>query len=216
MSVAIDEAKALAEMKAVANEPMTLGILGGEMITLISAVQLACRHPNWTGQSREVVERLMRNWQNIIADPDSQMWRVLEAGWNPEYDTSSAGSGTVDSGSPPALPGERQAVDSSAVGSGVTKKLRSAGTRMLEMGRGNANVIRGMTTAIVEVVNRWIEERGPVDYIDMFMALHNAHCAVIFDLEEKTGDDKGKLRKMAIDTMGERFEREPNRSNKKQ
>lgn len=90
MGLAFDEQKALAEMSAVANEPMTLEILGGELIVLIATIQLACRHPAWAGNSREVVERLARNWQNIVADPGSAMWGALEMGWDAAYNTTSA------------------------------------------------------------------------------------------------------------------------------
>lgn len=52
---------------------------------LLSAVQLACRHPEFTGPTREIAEALAR----VIFDEmdiTPAMREVARRGWDPEYD----------------------------------------------------------------------------------------------------------------------------------
>lgn len=57
-----------------------------ELWCLLTAIQLACRHPKFIGPTREVVEPLARDFGNAIAANDSDLRMLFEMGWNPEFD----------------------------------------------------------------------------------------------------------------------------------
>lgn len=52
---------------------------------LLSAVQLACRHPEFTGPTREIAEALARDIFNEM-DLSPTLREVARRGWEPEYD----------------------------------------------------------------------------------------------------------------------------------
>lgn len=70
--------------------PVTIQIRDAWM--LLSAVQLASRHPELPPLLRQRIEEVGRQFQAAIAarHPDTSI--VLEAGWNPEFDQPTAGS----------------------------------------------------------------------------------------------------------------------------
>jgi hypothetical protein len=55
-----------------------------EMFCLIGAIQLACRHPQYTGPSRQLVEQVVRRIS--LAFPSSAR-NAIEKGWDTQYDT---------------------------------------------------------------------------------------------------------------------------------
>lgn len=213
MQRTFDESKALAAMKEIAEVPVELEIKAGELLMLISTIQLAWRHPGWAGPTRDVVEGVARNWQDLVALRGSDMWLALEAGWDRAQDVpqdrgaqwaprSEARGQRGPEGTPVSEPVSQS--DSQTEVSGQRSAAR--GGRWQEMGRGSHKEIRGLTRAVVAVVNRWIAQQNGASFIDVFMGMHNAHCAVIFDLEKRSGDYGGHLRKMALDTMKKRFD----------
>lgn len=58
----------------------------GELWSLLSAVQLACRHPRFTGPTREIVERAARQLGAVLVANDQDLRMLFEMGWNPQFD----------------------------------------------------------------------------------------------------------------------------------
>lgn len=54
--------------------------------TLVSALQLATRHPGISGEMRDAIEYVARQFQNAIVDEHPDAGPVLEMGWNPALD----------------------------------------------------------------------------------------------------------------------------------
>jgi hypothetical protein len=52
---------------------------------LLSSIQLACRHPKFTGPTRQVAEQIGRLLQDAVA-PSGALAQLAEAGWNPDFD----------------------------------------------------------------------------------------------------------------------------------
>lgn len=52
---------------------------------MMSAVQLACRHPDFDGPTRHIAEQAARQIQRLIA-PSGALAIVAERGWNPDHD----------------------------------------------------------------------------------------------------------------------------------
>lgn len=65
--------------------PIRAQIDGFTALTLISAIQLACRHTNFRGQTREVVEDFARGLIERIGLTEN-IRAVCEAGWHAEND----------------------------------------------------------------------------------------------------------------------------------
>lgn len=55
-------------------------------LSVVGSIQLAVRHPLYTGITREAAERFARCLQAVIADSYPQLKELMENGWNPEYD----------------------------------------------------------------------------------------------------------------------------------
>lgn len=74
----------LLEMEQADRErPLTITIGRIEMFCVFAAVQLACRHPGFSGRSRKIVEGAMRQIQEQFP-PRARA--VMEKGWDPGQD----------------------------------------------------------------------------------------------------------------------------------
>jgi hypothetical protein len=56
-----------------------------QLWSVLSAVQLACRHPGFNGPTRKIVEEVARRIQNLVAS-DGALAVIAERGWNPKFD----------------------------------------------------------------------------------------------------------------------------------
>jgi hypothetical protein len=63
------------------------------MFQLLSALQLACRHPNFHGPTRDFVESYAHFLQRGISKTPT-LAAMCEAGWNPAYDVPHESSRT--------------------------------------------------------------------------------------------------------------------------
>lgn len=75
------------EAKALNTAPpieFTIGRI--EAMCLISAVQLACRHPRYTGPSRKLAEDVVRQIASAAFNGFPATKAVVERGWDPSYD----------------------------------------------------------------------------------------------------------------------------------
>lgn len=68
---------------------MQLEVTPYEMFAVLAQIQLACRHPKNVGPSREVAERVVRGWEEILAERVPQIARYAAAGWDPALDVES-------------------------------------------------------------------------------------------------------------------------------
>jgi len=58
-----------------------------QAMSLIGAVQLACRHPGYTGSSRGVVERIVVRMQSeFLQYGVRHILEVIRRGWSPQHD----------------------------------------------------------------------------------------------------------------------------------
>ena len=55
-------------------------------ICVIGAIQLATRHPKFTGPSRAIAEKYARQLQQCVEEKLPATGAVLQMGWNPEFD----------------------------------------------------------------------------------------------------------------------------------
>jgi hypothetical protein len=53
---------------------------------LLSTIQLACRHPRFSGPARDMVVEFAKSLQAQIAPPGTALGRLAAAGWRPECD----------------------------------------------------------------------------------------------------------------------------------
>jgi hypothetical protein len=81
------EAQFIAEFAALAArvDTIRLSLTPLEAWALVCQLQLACRHPENTGPTRQMVEQIARRLQFIVA-PSGALAVVAERGWNPQYD----------------------------------------------------------------------------------------------------------------------------------
>jgi hypothetical protein len=70
--------------------PIRLLLTPLDMWILLSQIQLACRHPENTGPSREHAERIARQFQEIVAFKGA-LRIVAERGWDAQYDVPQEG-----------------------------------------------------------------------------------------------------------------------------
>jgi hypothetical protein len=80
----------------------------------------------------------------------------------------------------------------------------------------NKEVVRRMadhlTAAYEEFIDQELAAGRAVGYLDGFMAVHNLHCGIVFNLEaeaEFTGQAAQMFRRMALDTFAQRLRKEP-------
>ena len=58
-----------------------------QAVALIGAVQLAFRHPSYTGPSRQVVENIVHELEKLFAVHDvPNIIEVIHRGWDQQYD----------------------------------------------------------------------------------------------------------------------------------
>jgi hypothetical protein len=74
-------------MEANRSRPLNIEIGYMEMVCLIGAIQLACRHPGYTGPSRDVTEQIVRQ---IIEQFPPLTRAILKEGWDPAHDVPTA------------------------------------------------------------------------------------------------------------------------------
>jgi hypothetical protein len=79
------ESRFVAELADLADSPIVFQASWLEWWSLMATAQLAMRHPEYTGPTREIVERLVRRMQAVLA-PGGALAEVAEQGWRPEYD----------------------------------------------------------------------------------------------------------------------------------
>ena len=58
-----------------------------EMMSIVGGLQLALRHPNFTGPSAQICRKWIRAFQEQIAQEEPVVADVIEMGFNPEFDT---------------------------------------------------------------------------------------------------------------------------------
>lgn len=56
------------------------------MFCVISTIQLACRHPNFNGQTRRVVEDWARQIGDAMTANDADLRMLYEMGWHKQFD----------------------------------------------------------------------------------------------------------------------------------
>jgi hypothetical protein len=69
-----------------AAEPVTFQIGRAELVCLIAAVQLAFRHPRYTGASSAIVRDIIRQMADRGFEGFPAARTVIERGWDPRYD----------------------------------------------------------------------------------------------------------------------------------
>jgi hypothetical protein len=77
--------------------------------------------------------------------------------------------------------------------------------------QANPVIVKGLVDHLMSAYEDFINENDNVSYVDGFMAAHNFHCAIIFNLEKEAGMDADQallFRQMAIKTFEERLRRE--------
>ena len=78
--------RALLKMKQIGNRPLVIKTDLGMASSIISQLQLAMRHPENTGITRQTVEKFTRDLIEQI-DPDrGDLYELLMMGFNPDYD----------------------------------------------------------------------------------------------------------------------------------
>ena len=79
----------LRELTVFAGRRIQMEISGQQLFQLLAVIQLACRHPNFSGPTRITIEKFARNLQKIarIEAPELQvLHQTMEAGWHHEND----------------------------------------------------------------------------------------------------------------------------------
>ncbi|HEX9442031.1 MAG TPA: hypothetical protein VF909_20245 [Roseiflexaceae bacterium] len=81
------EAAFVAEFAALTKQTqrLVLSMTPLEAWCLLACVQLACRHPDNTGPTRAIAERIARQFQQRIAGQGA-LAIVAERGWHTEFD----------------------------------------------------------------------------------------------------------------------------------
>lgn len=64
---------------------VTIIVSRRDLWCVMSSVQLACRHPRFTGPTRKRAEKVARLFQTLIANKGA-LSIVAERGWDPDYD----------------------------------------------------------------------------------------------------------------------------------
>jgi hypothetical protein len=69
-------------------EPMRFEIDAFSWFGIVSAIQLACRHPHFKGPGRELVESIARKVGVILTDNDPDLRLLLALGWQNNFPES--------------------------------------------------------------------------------------------------------------------------------
>lgn len=70
-------------------QPVHIELSKFDLWCLLSAVQLACRHPSFTGPSRQVVEGTARTIGDALTANDLDLRLCFAAGWESSFDVES-------------------------------------------------------------------------------------------------------------------------------
>ena len=73
------------EFAKIKQQPVILQLGGWEAWALLGQIQLACRHPENNGPTRQVAEQIARQLQAAVATTPA-LAAMAEMGWNPDYD----------------------------------------------------------------------------------------------------------------------------------
>jgi hypothetical protein len=73
------------EFARLKQQPVILQLGGWEAWALLAQIQLACRHPENNGPTRQVAEQIARQIQAAVATTPA-LAAMAEMGWNPRYD----------------------------------------------------------------------------------------------------------------------------------
>jgi hypothetical protein len=69
---------------------LVLGFKPWEAFQVLATIQLACRHPDFVGESRELVESFVAHLQEWLAIDSPVSAQVCEWGWHQEFDDADA------------------------------------------------------------------------------------------------------------------------------
>ncbi len=58
----------------------------GTAICVIAAIQLACRHPQYTGKGKDIAEKFARTLQAEVVAIKPLFAELLRLGWDPAHD----------------------------------------------------------------------------------------------------------------------------------
>ncbi len=78
--------KATAKLKAKCDEPVVLKINHQVAVGIISQLQLAFRHPANVGLTREMTERLVRDWIEQLDPEHTEVYQLLMMGFDEKFD----------------------------------------------------------------------------------------------------------------------------------
>jgi hypothetical protein len=75
----------VAELVALRDCALVMKLSALDAWCVLATIQLACRHPEFTGSTRQIAEGVARRMQaSLTLSPALQ--DLAERGWNPEYD----------------------------------------------------------------------------------------------------------------------------------
>jgi hypothetical protein len=83
------------KLKARASEPVQFTLDLPNAVGLISQLQLAFRHPQNTGVTKQMTEQLVRQLIETVAPERDEIYQVLMMGFNPAYDEAAETPRTI-------------------------------------------------------------------------------------------------------------------------
>jgi hypothetical protein len=94
----MDEQTAMQLVAAAMSNDTTLqiNIQIKEAWMIVSAMQLASRHPDLSTNMKTAFEHIARQYQAAITAVHPEVHEVLEMGWNPDYDVESSEAEEMD------------------------------------------------------------------------------------------------------------------------
>lgn len=84
----MNKGKMLEALKRLGEDPQAVQVQVSkfQLWCLLSAVQLACRHPKYTGPSRPIVEQTARAMAEPLLANDPELRLLWEMGWQKRFD----------------------------------------------------------------------------------------------------------------------------------
>lgn len=80
------ERRTVAALKTLVGQRVDLSVDAIELYQLLAAVQLATRHPQFTGPARAAAERTARRIGALLCDLSPDIEASIAAGWDPQQD----------------------------------------------------------------------------------------------------------------------------------
>jgi hypothetical protein len=77
--------KALNQLRINATRTVKFNLPVPVAFSLVAVIQLACRHPEFQGQTRDLMEGMAREIADVVAKR-GPLKALMEAGWGPEED----------------------------------------------------------------------------------------------------------------------------------